>query len=137
MKCPKCNNTKKIKGTKFTYDYSKESGIKGCLIESAKKYTCKECKEIYFDLGDMDEVFKQMAIILCSAETLTRSHIKWIRKDYLKLTYFQFAKIVRKNPEYLKELELHKRPMTEEIQSIVQGHLARTLMTKNIKVNLR
>jgi hypothetical protein len=132
MKCALCDYDKRLKAKYVKYDFSKESGIDGCELSDVKQYTCPRCKNVFHHF-DMDDINKQIATILASAEALTRTHVKWIRTQFLGLDFWQFAKIVRTNPQYLKDLENHKRPMTKEIQDIVQNHLAKKLLTKKIK----
>lgn len=118
MKCPKCS--KRLRAKYIKYDYSDKSGIANCILENVKEYTCKKCDETYIDLGSVDEINQQISNILLEFDVLTRGQLKFIRQQIFKMNYFEFAKVIDSSPQFIRELESHKRilgvPISEKIK---------------------
>ncbi len=111
MKCPKCE--KVLKGKKASYDYSAQS-FDGVSID-CKKYECKKCKEVFFDLGDDHDIHTQICDLLLQQKTLQRKQLKFIIEQVFDESVFQFAKRIKTNPTHLKELINSRKILSQEL----------------------
>jgi len=121
MKCPKCD--KKLRAKYVSFDYSEKSGIPGCILENIKQYTCKKCDETYHDLGSIDEINMMIGNILLGSSVLTRQQVKFIRSHIFKMSYFEFGKILKTNPQHLRDVENHRKILSKELIKIIQDEL--------------
>lgn len=134
MKCIKCE--KPIKGKRYSFDYSEKCGVAGVVIDSAKKYDCKHCGESFIDVGTVDEINEEISLILLTIEHLTRHHLKFIRNHVFGENYFQFAQRIGFNPQYLKDVENLKRPLSREFSDILKTTLFSKYQRKKIKIKI-
>jgi Zn-finger nucleic acid-binding protein len=131
MKCPKCDNTKKLKAKNIKYDYSAKCGIPQCFI-TAKEYTCPKCSNVVTDLGDVKEINEAIAEVLMRAVELTRPIIKYVRIHFFDESTFQFAKRIKMNPSVYDEIENFKRPMNEVVSLKVKEQLELYFMKQKL-----
>jgi hypothetical protein len=136
VKCSKCNYKRNIKGVQVNYDYSRESGIKGAIIKSAKKYTCPKCSYELIDVGEIDEVNKLLAMELLKYDILDRGHLKFIREHIFQESYFEFGKRVGVNSTHLRDLESFKKVISDEISLKIQMSLIKHFSIKNVKIQI-
>lgn len=134
MKCIKCESKKNIKAKLVEYDYSKATGCHGVIIENVKEYTCKECKTVFYDLGDSDDIDKQIATILAGQPVLTRAQAKWVRTHYLGLTYFEYAEALGVDPHLIRAVENLKKPLSVDLTEKILSLLAKKLFKKRLSV---
>lgn len=115
MKCINCDSKKNIKAKYVTYDYSLSCGLSGVTIENVKQYTCKQCNEQFYDLGDSHDIDRQIAELLYSVDILTGLQLRWIREHLFCLSYFELAKILDENATKLRHYEVTSIPMTKTL----------------------
>jgi hypothetical protein len=131
MKCVKCDNKKSIKSKNIKFDYSEKSGIPGCFI-TAKEYTCSKCSNVVTDLGELDDINKAIASVLCRAVMLTRPILKYVRIQFFNESTFQFGKRIKVNPTVYDEIENFKRPLDELTSERVKEQLELFYIKKSL-----
>lgn len=130
MKCPKCDSKKKLKKEKVDYDYSKISGIPGCILKEVDQFTCPACKFKFQDFGLESEVVDAIVDILLGASPMPRAGVQYIRKHLFIESQFEFGKRVGINPTVIQEIEAQKRPLSEENSQKIQDSVIKYRATK-------
>lgn len=128
MKCPKCE--KVLRGKKDSYDYSDKS-FEGVSID-CKKYECKKCKNTFYDLGDDDDINRQICDLLLQQKTLQRKQLKYIIEQVFDESIFQFAKRIKTNPTHLKGLINSKKILSQELSDKISEKIYLKFKTPTI-----
>lgn len=134
MNCPNCE--KKLRVKYITYDYSKKCGIPGTYIKNVRQFKCKDCDEVYTDLGDHQELNYQIVAVLLGADQLNRNHIKFIRTEIFDMTVGEFAKLIKTLPAHIKDLEAKKTSLIPEISRRIQTELFKKTQRPTIRLIL-
>ena len=132
MNCPNCE--KKLRAKYITYDYSEKCGIPGTYIKNVRQFKCKECNEIYTDLGDHQELNYQIAEVLLGADQLNRNHIKFIRTEIFEMSVEAFAKLIKTVPSHIRDLERKKTTLIPEISKRIQTELFKKTQRATIRL---
>jgi hypothetical protein len=129
MNCPSCDNPKLSKAKRQDYDYSKESGIAGCVLKKVKVRTCKACGFSFPD-ETQDQITEAITDVLLSKELLSRQDIKYIRTHFFTESYFEFGKRLKVSPTFLRELESLKKVLPVELSRKIQDEIIKERTTK-------
>ncbi len=130
MKCIGCGL--KLRGKKIDYDYSNKS-FSGVTIE-CKSYSCKKCDKEYIDLGDDHEINRQICDLLLRQDILKRTQLRYIIEQVFCESLFQFAKRMKQNPSFIKELIHSKKILSQELSDQIMKMIFLKFKTPTIRL---
>lgn len=130
MICPVCSSESFTES--FTrYDYSKECGLEGVFIESAKRFDCVICKNVMINVGQIHEIdrelFRQIACL--KSPTMTAAQLKFVRTKLFKDNFDQLADRTGIDATVLYETEENNLLLNPELTDYIRGHIASEMIT--------
>jgi len=132
MNCIQCKN--KLRSKRIIFDYSEKCGIAGVTIHSARKYMCKACDAFFIDLGSVDEINNEICKALICVEIITRQQLRFLRAEVYVENYFEFAKRLSVHPQYLRDLEEFRKPISKDFSDEIKLVIGLRLIAKPISI---
>ena len=127
MYCSMCESSKKLQSKTLKQYRYKESGLDNIILSGIKEFSCRDCEEIHYSYGNVEELHKLIASYLIKKDSiLSGKELKFLRK-YLGYSGAVFSKLIGYEAEHLSRLE-HGKAIIQE----VFDRLVRLLVSQRI-----
>ena len=130
MQCPSCNNTKSLKSETIVHHF-KESGLDHITLNGVKKYSCKNCREIIYDFGDINQLNRLIAgALIRKKETLTNKEIRFLR-THVGYSSEMFARILGLDKTSFSRIENNRAKVSNQVNMAVRLAVAGKMADRN------
>ena len=134
MHCPQCSNPKALRFKRVDFDYSNTCGIPGVTLEEVKKYSCPECHNHFFDLGDARRISDSVANVLLAKPMLRGGEMRFLRTHCLDKTIFELADLICENPRELTNIEKANRQLPDKTDRDLRDLVLRSRLERSVTI---